>query len=225
MNKKRFVIAISIVIVALITFLSLYYIDINALINYVKELPTFYMALAFIGLITLQIVLAFLPGEPLELAAGYMFGPWQGTLVCLIGSLIGTFIVYFLVKIFQYAIIDVMFKNEKVNEVTQLISSKKGMYWIFILFLIPGTPKDVMTYVASLGDIDLKKWLILTTVGRIPSIVTSTFLSGSLKNGEVVSATIIFIVTIVLVIMGMMLYKKITNLHKPKKTLYISNKE
>lgn len=223
MNKKRWIIGGIVVVLTIITVLSLYYIDIDAVIQEIENLPVFYMGFAFIGLISLQIVLAFLPGEPLELAAGYMFGSWLGTLICMLGSLIGTFIVYLLVKIFKRTIIDMMFQKEKVDEMTQLLSSKKSMKWMFIIFLIPGTPKDIMTYVASLGDIDLKLWLILTTIGRIPSIVTSTFLSDSLKNGQLFHAIIIFAVTIVFVIIGTLAYKKITSLHN--RTLYISNKE
>lgn len=225
MKKKTLIQGFIIIIFVAITFSSLYFIDINKLIEYIKELPIFYMNIAFIALVALQIILAFLPGEPLELASGYLLGSWQGTIVCLIGSMIGTWIVYILVKIFKRSIIDVMFKNEKVEEVRQLMSSKKGMTWLFILFLIPGTPKDIMTYVASLSDIELKNWLILTTIGRIPSIVTSTFLSCSLKNGEIFSAIMIFVVTIILTVLGIVLYKRIITLHMHNRVLQISNKE
>ena len=74
-----------------------------------------------IALIALQIFLAFLPGEPLELASGYIFGSFQGTIVCLIGSMIGTIIVYYLARIFQHSIIDKMFDQSKVAEVKKII--------------------------------------------------------------------------------------------------------
>lgn len=220
MNKK--VIAIEITVLLCVTIFAICHINIEQWIEYVKTLPLFYMVPAFVGLISLQIVFAFIPGEPLELAAGYLFGSWQGTIICLIGSLIGTLVVYCLVKVLKRHIIDIMFKNDKVEEVIQLFSTQKSMFWIFILFLIPGTPKDVMTYVASLGNIDLKRWLILTTVGRIPSIVTSTFLTGSLRNGEIVTVVIIFSITVVSVIAGILIYKKMI---KSNQTIYIATKE
>lgn len=221
MNKKM--ITIGIIFLMIITIFTSLYIDINQLISYVKALPAFYMAVALMSLISLQIVFAFLPGEPLELATGYLFGSWLGTFICLVGSLIGTCIVYFIVKILKRNIIDMMFKNEKVEEVIQLFSSNKGLFWIFILFLIPGTPKDIMTYVASMGNIDFKIWLILTTVGRIPSVVTSTFLAESLKNGEIWSTVNICIITVILVITGMIVYRKMTK--SENKILYIQTKE
>lgn len=218
MNKK--ILTIEIVTLIVITFLAVCCcIDMNQCIEFIKIYPVYLKIFIFIAITALQIVFAFLPGEPLELAAGYLFGPWLGTLVCLIGSFIGTLCVYCLVKIFKHHIIDVMFKSDKVEEVCQLFSSQKGLFWIFILFLIPGTPKDVITYVASLGNIDLKKWLILTTIGRIPSVVTSTFLSGSLKSGEIFTAIMIFLITVILTVTGMIVYKKMTN-KKRSKTIY-----
>ncbi|MCB5484575.1 VTT domain-containing protein, partial [Blautia faecis] len=80
--------------------------DFNDVIYEIETLPYFTKVSAMIALIALQIFLAFLPGEPLELASGYIFGSFQGTIVCLIGSMIGTIIVYYLARIFQHSIID-----------------------------------------------------------------------------------------------------------------------
>ena len=77
-----------------------------------------------------------------------------------------------------------------------------------MIFLIPGSPKDLMTYVVSLSNIALWMWLLLTTVGRIPSIITSTFMSGSIKEGNYLMAIVILIVTIALVGAGGYMYKK-----------------
>lgn len=190
---------------------ALFHLDINNLLQQLEQLPMFIKYLVMTCLTALQIILAFLPGEPLELASGYLFGAWQGTLVCLIGSCLGTAIVYYIVRIFKHSLIDVLFDEKKVKEVTTVMEGKKGMLWTFVLFLIPGSPKDIMTYLVSLGNIKLTKWLMITTIGRIPSIVTSTFLSGSLKEGDVLSAVLIAILTILLVIVGALFYKKIKN--------------
>ena len=208
MKEKRWFIVMTVIVIAILSGLIYQYVDMDILINGVKKLPMFYKIIAFIGLVALQIVFAFLPGEPLELAAGYMFGSWLGTLICLAGCFIGTAMIYFLVKIFKHSLIHMMFQEEKINEVKQLMASKKSIYWFFIIFIIPGSPKDLMTYVASLTDLPICRWLVLTSLCRIPSIVTSTFLSGSIKNGHIVSALVIFLMTIVIVISGMIFYKK-----------------
>ena len=71
-----------------------------------------------------------------------------------------------------------------------------------LIFLVPSSPKDILTYVASLGNINLVRWLIMTTLGRIPSILTSTYLSASLKEGDIISALIVLLLTIAMVILG-----------------------
>ena len=102
-----------------------------------------------------------------------------------------------------------MFDSDKVKEAENLVASKKSMFWIFVLFLIPGSPKDVMTYVVSLGNVHLAKWLTLTTIGRIPSIITSTFLSASFKSGDLVMTLMIAMVTLFLVGGGAIYYKTV----------------
>lgn len=183
--------------------------DMNEILKTVETMPIGLKALSMIGLIAAQIFLAFLPGEPLELASGYLFGAWSGTLICLIGSFIGTLLVYCLVRVFRHKIIDVMFDSDKVKEAENLVASKKSLFWIFVLFLIPGSPKDVMTYVVSLGNVHLFKWLTLTTIGRIPSIITSTFLSASFKSGDLVMTLMIAMATLFLVGGGAIYYKTV----------------
>lgn len=207
-NNKRLIIAMTVImLMVVVTIYGCFYVDVDQLLHQIKELPILSKIFAMICLVVLQIVLAFLPGEPLELASGYIFGDLWGTIICLIGSCLGTIIIYYLVHNFRYRIIDVMFKKDKIQEVERLLSSTKSQFWIFVIFLIPGTPKDVLTYVVSLGDINLPQWLILTTIGRIPSIVTSTYLSASIKQGNYSVAILVFILTIVLVICGTLVYK------------------
>lgn len=167
-----------------------------------------------IFIVTLQIFIAFIPGEPIELASGYMFGSVWGTVVCIIGSFIGTIIVYYLVKKFGMKIVRLMFKKEQIDKVQGIFENKKSLMGIFILFLIPGTPKDIMTYLVSMSNVKLYKWLIITTIGRIPSIVTSTFITGSIKEQNYFLAVIIGVITVFLVVFGFFYYKRLNNTSK-----------
>ena len=211
--------AIFAVVMILSAIYALGHMDMKEALQTIEELPILLKYLVMIGLISLQIFMAFLPGEPLELASGYLFGAWQGTLICLIGSCLGTAIVYLIVKIFKRSVIDIMFDQQKVKEVSGMFATKKGMIWTFVLFLIPGSPKDIMTYLVSLGNISLIKWLAITTIGRIPSIVTSTFLSGSLKEGNVMGAVLIAVCTVILVVVGTLFYKKMVKTNEKKEEI------
>lgn len=192
------------------TIYSMCSIDLKLLLKEIEELPLFIKALTMIFLIMAQVVFAFLPVEPFELASGFLFGNLIGTILCLIDSCLGTFFIYYLVRFFKYRIIDLFFSRQKIQEVEQVLSKNKNQFWFFLIFLIPGSPKDVLTYVASLGKMNLIKWLTMTTLGRIPSILTSTYLSSSLKDGDMISAFIVLLLTIIMVIVGAFYYRNST---------------
>ena len=214
MNKKKIAL-ISIISIAVLVLLGIFFtLDINNILEYAKSMPHGIKELFMILIVTLQIFIAFIPGEPIELAAGYMFGSLWGTIICLIGSFLGTIVVYYLVKTFGSKVINLMFKKEQIKKVEGLFEKKKNLMWIFILFLIPGTPKDVMTYLVSLTNIKLYRWLIVTTIGRIPSIITSTFITGSIREQNFLMAIIVGVITVFLVVFGFFYYKKLNNTSK-----------
>ena len=115
-----------------------------------------------------QVVFAFLPGEPLELGAGYAFGFWEGTLWCLVASALGTALVMVLVRAFGMRLVGLFFPPEKIASVRWLRDARRFELLLFLVFLIPGTPKDLLTYVAGLGTSPVWRIVALTTVGRIP---------------------------------------------------------
>lgn len=208
LKKKIIIITLLVIICCAALAYTVSQIPIQEIENTLNGIPHGLRELYMIGLISLQIFLAFLPGEPLELVAGFLFGSVGGTILCLAGSMIGTLIVYLLVQKFGHRIISLFFKQKTVDELHQVLEKRNSLYWMFLIFLIPGSPKDLMTYVVSLSNIALWKWLLLTTVGRIPSIITSTFMSGSIKEGNYLMAIVILIVTLALVGAGGYMYKK-----------------
>lgn len=139
--------------------------------------------LALVGINMLQIVLAFLPGEPIELAAGYAFGSFEGTLVCLAASALGSSLIYFAVRRWGRALIGVFFDESKLDEFSWLHKTARLELVMFIIFLIPGTPKDFLTYFAGLTRMRFGAMLAIVTVGRIPSVVTSTAAAAAFSQG------------------------------------------
>ena len=112
--------------------------------------------LLFVGMVVLQIVVAIIPGEPLEIAAGYAFGALEGTLLCLIGALVGRVAVFLLVRRFGVRAVEVFFPLEKVQSLRFLQNEKKLTFWVFFLFFLPGTPKDVLCYIVGLTKLPLR---------------------------------------------------------------------
>ena len=101
----------------------------------------FWGKLAFIGMVVMKVVVAVIPGEPFELAAGYAFGVWEGLFLCMIGITIGSMIVFSLVRRFGVSIIRVFFSQERIDGMKLLHTSKKGNIILSVVYIVPGTPK------------------------------------------------------------------------------------
>ena len=167
----------------------------------------------FVGLIVLQIVVAFIPGEPFELAAGYAFGALWGTLLVWIGAIIGTTVVFLFVRKIGVKAVEVFFPREKINSMKYLQDEKKLNAAAFLLFLIPGTPKDLLTYLAGLTKIRLLPWIVLTSIARIPSIVTSTISGNALGIERYTLAIIVYVATALVSGIGLLIYQRIQRQH------------
>ena len=167
----------------------------------------------FVGLIVLQIVVAFIPGEPFELAAGYAFGALWGTLLVWIGAIIGTTVVFLFVRKIGVKAVEVFFPREKINSLKYLQDEKKLNAAAFLLFLIPGTPKDLLTYLAGLTKIRLLPWIVLTSIARIPSIVTSTISGNALGIEKYTLAIIVYVATALVSGIGLLIYQRLQRQH------------
>lgn len=153
---------------------------------------------AMAGLVVAQIAVAVLPGEPVELAAGYLFGFWEGTAICLAGSLVGTIAVTALVRLLGMRIVRAFFSAEQLDGVAWMRDSKRFELVMLIVFLIPGTPKDVLTYAAGLTACPWWRIAAIATVGRIPSIVTSTLAAGFASSGNWAATGVTLVATVAL---------------------------
>ena len=160
-------------------------------------------------LVVLQEVTVIVPSEPLELAAGYAFGFWEGTLLCLVASAIGTALVMALVRQFGMRIVSLFFPPEKTTSLRWLQNARRFELVLFLVFLVPGTPKDLLTYVAGLGTSSLPRIVAITTVGRIPSIVSSTLAAGAFGDGNYLGAAVVAAVTLALAGAGIVAYRRI----------------
>ena len=162
--------------------------------------------IAFLGMLVLQIVVAVIPGEPLEIAAGYAFGAVEGTLLCLFGAFLGRVAVFLLVRKLGARAVDVFFPLDKLNELKFLQNKRRLTLWVFFLFFLPGTPKDVLCYVVGLTDLPLRSWLIISAIAPLPSIVTSTIGGDALGMGDYGFALLVFVITVVISGLGLLAY-------------------
>ena len=170
--------------------------------------------LSLIGLMCLQVVIAIIPGEVIEIGAGYAFGAIEGMFLCLIGAAIASSIVFLLTKRFGIKLVEVFISREKINSLKFIKNSRQLNLLIFILFFIPGTPKDIITYLVGFTPIKLRTFLILSSIARIPSVISSTIGGNAIGMKNYSFAVLVFVITAAISIIGVIIYNQILKHNK-----------
>ena len=164
--------------------------------------------IVMVAIVAIQILVALIPGEPFEFAAGYAFGVWQGLLLCMIGSFIGGALAMLLARRFGMRLIKALFPKQDIDNLAIFKNPARLKMITFILFLIPGTPKDVMVYALGLTPMSVLQGMALTTVARIPSIVTSTLSGHALGEEQYLASVIIYGLTGIASLIAIILYRR-----------------
>ena len=173
---------------------------------WVKE-KGFLGVLAFMGMNILQVLLAVIPGGPFEIGAGYAFGVVKGSLICDIAMTIASVIIFLFVKKFGLRFVELFVSKEKIESIKFLKSSKRSESIIFLLFLVPGTPKDLLSYLVGLTDMKLSHWIFICGVGRLPAIFLSALSGSALSSARYHLAIILIAAIIMLYVVGIILYR------------------
>ena len=174
--------------------------------------------LMMMGIMALQVVVAIIPGEPFELGAGFVFGWFQGTVWCLLGSAAASAVVYLAVRKWGVKLVEAFFSRDKIMHYSFLQNEKKLDLLVFILFLIPGTPKDLLTYLVGLTPMKLSSFLVLTTAARIPSVVSSTMTGNFAQHERYTAAIITYAVTILISVICILWYRRISKQEKTQES-------
>lgn len=162
--------------------------------------------LILLGLEIAQIILAVLPGEPVEVLAGICFGTFWGTIFLMFSIFITTVLIYVLVKKYGKKFIYEFFPKEQVEKIenSKLFQDEKKIEMVMILlFLIPGTPKDLFVYIGGLLPIKSSRFIAIATLLRFPSIISSTIAGNSLLGGKwqvsILAYVITFLITFLII--------------------------
>lgn len=160
-------------------------------------------ALVYIGAQILQIIVCVIPGQALQIAAGYLYGFWIGYGLSILGAFLGSVLVFYLARLLGHDAMQILFGERKITEMLAKINSKKGMMIVFIIFLIPGIPKDLCTYAAGLSEMHIKPFLILSLIGRTPGMMCSLAIGRQVMNGHYTSAIVIAVIVVICFILGL----------------------
>ena len=167
----------------------------------------------------LQVLVALIPGGVIQILGGVLFGNFWGTVLCSLGILAGSAIVFFMVRRFGMPAVEAFIDRKGIKKFEFLNDTKKLEITVFILFLIPGMPKDVLTYLAPLTKIKPSSFLALSMLGRFPAILLSIVFGANLSEGNILAAVIIFAVVAVVGIIGILYNGKIVAYIKSRRKM------
>lgn len=188
------------------------------------ETSGIYGFLILFGLQIAQILLVVLPGEPLEVLAGMCYGAVGGTIFILFSVFVTTSIIYFAVKKYGKKLLYQFFEKEKIDKIENnkyFKNSKNIEKLLIILFLIVGTPKDLLTYIGGLLPIKPIKFILIATFCRLPSIISSTIAGSNISDGNWKISILVYVITFILTGIGMFIYDKIDKNKEAKEALKI----
>lgn len=174
--------------------------------EWLANLPEFimqykgYAAAVLIGIQILQVIICVIPGQPIQLAASYLFGVLKGYLISIIGAVIGAFIAFYIARILGKDALETIFEKEKVNDYHRKLNSGKGLTAVLLIYLIPGVPKDLVAYVAGVSDMRIRPFLIVSTIGRSPGMLGSLLTGYFLSSRNYAAIGILAAVTAVILI-------------------------
>nr|MQY76707.1 TVP38/TMEM64 family protein [Spirochaeta sp.] len=161
LKKIFFLLAFPLLISSLVVFTIIYQKDIwsvfastEALRAWIASLG-FIAPLAFVGLQCLQVIIFIIPGEVPQIAGGYLFGLWWGSLLSVSGIIIGSAVNFMLARLLGLPFVRLLFSPEKIEYAGRIATSPRARISMFLLFLIPGIPKDILCYGAGLTPLNL----------------------------------------------------------------------
>lgn len=203
-------------LVALIYPLIVTYNDPQKLQAFVESLGVWGMGMMFFVQVA-QIIVAVIPGEVVEFVAGALYG-WLGGLVfCLSGIALGQTLIFKAVRYFGKSFAEKVAGSKGVNKFKFLQNEKKLRALIFILYFVPGTPKDLLSYVVPLTKVKLKDFLVITLFARIPTIVSSTYAGDAFADKDFMMLAIMYTGIAVFSIGGVIVYRLWDMRHEKKK--------
>lgn len=168
--------------------------------------------LSLFGLQLAQIFLIIVPGEPIEILAGMCYGGLWGTIFIMVSAGIISTVIFLLVRKFGKKFVCEFCDPKKVEKIenNKLFKNPRKIEIIMmILFFIPGTPKDLLVYIAGLLPIKPIRFILISTFARFPSVITSTLAGENLAIGNWQMSIILYIAILVLVAVVVFIINKL----------------
>ncbi len=172
--------------------------------------------LSFIGFVLLQasqVIISPIPGEVTGFMGGFFYGTFLGIFLSTLGLTIGSWIAFTLSRLLGRPFVERFVKKETLERYDYLLHHK-GAFLVFLLFLIPGFPKDYLCYILGLGHLSTREFLIISTVGRFLGTVLLTLGGDYIRHHQYYRFSILLGVAIVFILFSLAYKDKIEKIFK-----------
>lgn len=172
--------------------------------------------LIFVFFQALQVIIAVIP--PIQIVGGMLFGWLWGGLLSFAGTFLGTLAIFLLVHRFGRPMVEAFVDEKNMKKFKFLQNEKKLTHVLMVLYLIPGVPKDVISYIVPLTPISRRDFFMYVMPCRLPAIMLSTVLGNGVFKGNMTTIIITLSIAVVIGILGLLFKDVIINKMKRKKT-------
>lgn len=169
-------------------------------------------AVFLLGLQILQVIICFIPGQPIQLVSGYMLGFFPSLLLSLAGATIGASAAFFFSRIAGRKAVETIIGEDKTHLYHRKLNSGKGLTILLLLYLIPGLPKDVLAYIAGVSEIGFRPFIIISTAGRAPGMCGSLLIGYCLAKRYYISVALILAAALVIILISVLKRQRIEEL-------------
>lgn len=161
-----------------------------------------YSILAYILLQILQVLAFFIPGEIIQIAGGYIYGTIWGSVLSIIGITLGSAMAYGFSSYYGKPLVNKIISKKDLRFFDRILNIGSINIIVFLLYLIPGIPKDALAYICGISSIGFKDFIKYSTIARIPGIVVSAYFGAKINGGNKLLLISIAAISICLFIVG-----------------------
>lgn len=166
--------------------------------------------LVYIAFQVLQVVVAAIPGEFIQIAGGYIYGTFLGTVYSILGIVLGSTIAFFIARGLGFRLLKNFISEEGLHKFTALLNNPRAEIVMFLLFLIPGVPKDFLVYAAGLTPIKPLHFLSICMLARFPAILASSFVGSNIHQKDYSEVIIVSSIACLFFVVGVLYREQIT---------------
>ena len=147
-----------------------------------------------------QVIICILPGQPIQFAASYLFGVVHGLILSVIGAVIGTVISFTLARILGRDFLHMFFNKEQIDDYYSKLNSGKALMTVLLIYLIPGVPKDLVSYVAGISEMRLRPFILVSTAGRCPGMIGSLLFGHYFGRGDYKAIAVLAVICVIILV-------------------------